>query len=193
MMARPRALPDGRAGQALALAMTAVAVAGLWAAAAAPAIGWYRAREARLGRQLRLASHMAALGTDLPALRRDILARKTDAKAGAVLLPGGSDAIAGAGLQSMVQALARQAGTSLDSAAMRPAAQDEGLRRIGMRVSVTAAYPVLVALLRAIGAAHPLLVVTRIEITSPSQIDPRRDMPVQARFTVTGFRAGDKP
>lgn len=189
MKSRRFTLPEGRAGQALAIALALAASGVVWFAAVVPAMSWYHGRQQRLEQQHHLAAHLAALDAELPALRRRFAASKSHAAKSKVLLQGGSDAIAGADLQSRLQALARHAGASLDSAAMLPAKQHGALRRIAMRVSVTATWNVLVALLRSIETAHPRMVVDTISITSPSQIDPKKDVPVQASLSVIGFRA----
>lgn len=192
MTAKPLALPDGRAGQALAVALTLLAVLLVWVAAVAPAIRWYEGRQIRLEQQHRLAAHLRALDAALPALRRDVAASKAHEAARQVLLPGDSDAIAAANLQSALQTLAGRAGASLDSAALLQAKRQGPLRRIAMRVSVTATWPVLIAFLRAIETAHPRMVVGTISITSPSQIDPKKEPKVQASLSVIGFRAAAK-
>ncbi len=109
------------------------------------------------------------------------------------MLAGGSDAIAGANLQSALQDLATQAGTSLDSAAMLPATPAGALRRICMQVSVTATWPVLVALLQAIGNATPRMIVDSISLNNAGLPGSGQSSQIQANFSVTGFRAGDAP
>ena len=181
-------LPEGRRGQALALGMALMALALVWCAAVAPVLGWYGARATTLQEQRQLAAHMRALGRDIPALRQAVSAAGLQSADDQVLLPGGSDVIAGANLQSALQGLAAQAGTSLDSAALQPAEPAGGLRRISMQVSVTASWPVLMALFEAIGTARPRMIIDTLSLSSSTGTD--QNQPVQAGFTVTGFRAG---
>ncbi|MBB5372214.1 type II secretion system protein GspM [Acidocella aromatica] len=183
-------LPEGRRGQALALGMLAAALLLLWLAVIAPLLGWYQDRAAELAQQREEAAHMQALGREIPALRAELAAAGGEAAGHEVLLAGGTDAIAGANLQSALQTLAGQAGTSLDSAALLPAQPAGALRRISMQVSVTAPWPVLVALLQAIDTAQPSMVAGDIGITMGNQTDPSQPVPMQANFTVSGFRAG---
>jgi general secretion pathway protein M len=186
-------LPDGRRGQALALGLTAAIIALVWLTAAAPLLGWYEARAAELAQHRLLAARMAALGQQIPALRAAVSAAGISAK-NQVLLAGSTDAIADANLQSALHDLAVQAGTSLDSAAQLPTQQDGALRRIGMRVSVTATWPVLVALLEEIDTAHPYMIVDGLSINSNAQ-PPQTDQEpaLQASFSVSGFQAGNAP
>ncbi len=183
-------LPEGRRGQALALGMLAAALLLAWLAVLAPLLGWYQDRAAELAQQREEAAHMAALGREIPALRAELAATGGAAAGDAVLLAGTTDAIAGANLQSALQALATQAGTSLDSAALLTAQPAGALRRIAMQVSVTAPWPVLVALLQAIDTAQPSMVAGDIAITPGNPPAPGQPVPMQANFTVSGFRAG---
>lgn len=184
----PHSLPDGRRGQALALALAALGALLLWNLSAGPLLGWYAARQDELAQQRALAAHMQALGAEIPALRAAVNAAGGPQAGAEVLLSGDTDVIAGANLQSALQGLAAAAGTGLDSAALQPAQPAGGLRRISMQVSVTASWPVLVALLQAIGAAQPRMVVDALSITAPAPVAGQPQQ-LQANFTVTGFRA----
>jgi general secretion pathway protein M len=187
---REMALPEGKAGQALAVGLTVLALALIWLGLAAPLAGWYGARADLLTLERQEIAHGAALARSLPALRQQAAAAAARADDNAILLAGGSDAIAGANLQAALQALAAQAGTSLDSVTMVPAQPQGTLRRIGVQVSLTATWPVLSALLGAIDTARPRMIVDQLTVTSPGQTDPRQDAPLQAAFTVAAFRTG---
>lgn len=182
-------LPEGRRGQALALALALLAALAAWSLTAAPLLSWYAARQETLAHQRAMAAHMQALGRELPALRA-ALAKAGLHDAGAqTLLTGDTDVIAGANLQAMLQNLAAQSGTSLSSAALQPAVPVGGLRRIGVAVSVSASWPVLVGLLQAIATARPRMTVDQLSITSAA--GQTGDAPqFQASFTVCAFRAG---
>ncbi len=188
-MALPHTLPDGRRGQALAVALAILAAVMLWISTAMPLIGWYESRAAELSQQQVLAVRMKVLSTEIPALRRAVSAAGLQTDDDQALLTGKTDAIAGANLQSALQILASQAGTNIDSAELLPAQQSGALRRISMQVSVTSSWPVLVALLQAIGTAHPYMIVGQISLSNSLQMVPDGLRPLQANFTVIGFRA----
>jgi general secretion pathway protein M len=186
-------LPEGRRGQAAAVAMLSAAAGLIWLAVVSPLQGWYQSRAAQLAQQQALAQHMEALRHEIPALR-EAIAKAGAQEAGAqMLLSGGTDTVAGANLQSALQNLATQAGTGLDSAALLPAQPAGSLRRISMQVSLTAAWPALIALLAAIEEAHPGMVVNDISLSSGNAGDGSGPAPVQANFTVSGFRAAGAP
>jgi general secretion pathway protein M len=190
MMNGALTLPEGRPGQALAIALPLLAAALLWFALVAPLLDWYGARAAELDQQREIAAHMAALGQEIPALRQAVRAAGLQSAGDQVLLSGATDAIASANLQSQLQDLATQAGTSLDSAEVLPEQPAGALRRISIQVSVTATWPVLIALLEAIGTARPRMVVDELSIINTAQPGTDQAQPVQANFSVTGFSAG---
>jgi general secretion pathway protein M len=186
----PDRLPEGDFGQALA-AFLAIAVAALvWFSAIMPAVSWYEGRAAQSAQQRLEIAHITALQRSLPALRAAVAASASAANDHAILLPGDSDDIAGANLQSSLQALASAAGTSLDSAAAVAPGQVGVLRRIGVDVSVTATWPVLIALLTAIDTATPRMTVDDLSIAAGAAPDLHQDVPLQASFSVFAFRAG---
>lgn len=190
MRSVPFTLPDGRRGQALAIALTIIAAALLWLCTAGPLLSWYDARADRLVQQQQLAARMKNLSAEIPALRRAVGAAGLQSDDDQVLLAGSTDVIAGANLQSTLQTLASQAGTSLDSAALLPAQQAGTLRRISMQVSLTATWPVLIALLEAIGTSRPRMIVDQISLANTLATEPSQETPLQANFSVTAFRAG---
>jgi general secretion pathway protein M len=183
-------LPDGRRGQMLAVGLTLVAAAIVWIAAVGPLIGWYQDRAYAITQQRQMAARMAALSLQIPALRSAVAAAGLQSAGDQILLTGNTDAIAGANLQSALQDLASQAGTSLDSAALLPVQPAGALRRIGMQVSVTAPLPVLVALLEAIGTARPRMIVSALSIINTGTPAVDQEPPLQANFAVSGFRTG---
>ncbi len=183
-------LPEGRRGQALAVAMSGAALALIWLALPGPLLGWYQDRAATLAQQQALAARMTALAQEIPQLRQAVNQAGLQAGDNQVLLPGNTDAIAGANLQTALQTLATNAGTSLDSAALLPAQNTGSLQRISMQVSVTASWPVLVALLQGISTAQPRMIVGDFSVTATQAAIPGQEPPLGAQFTVFGFRAG---
>lgn len=184
------ALPEGRTGQALALALSVLALALVWIGVVSPLSDWFTARAGLLAVEREQIADDEALRASLPALREAATAAAAHAAANGILLTGASDAIAGAALQTDLQGLAAQAGTGLDSIAMVPPQPEGTLRRIGVQVTVTATWPVLIALFAAIAAARPRMIVSQLTVTSPGQTNPRQDTPLQAGFAVAAFRTG---
>jgi len=186
-------LPEGRAGQALAIAVTIIVAAAIWLGVVMPLLGWYAGQSDALTTAQLEAAHLQALQASLPELRRRIAETAIQSSAAEVLLQGGSDAIAGANLQAALNTLATQAGASLDSTESVPAEASGGLRRIGVAVSLTATWPTLVAFLTAIDLASPRMIVSDLTVSADSEPDSRQDVSLQASFTVAAFRAGAGP
>ncbi len=184
-------LPEGRRGRALAVALPLLALAVLWLVLAGPALDWFDARADRLGREEALAARMEATAAALPALEREAAATGRPARATA-LLPGGSDALASAALQERLGALARDNGVALASSEALPARPAGRVRRIALRLVLTAPYPALVALLRGMAEATPTMLVDDLGLRSPGGAGA--EAPLEVALTVSGFRpAGDAP
>jgi general secretion pathway protein M len=186
-------LPAGRAGQVTAVALTLAALLIAWFGLIGPLLSWYGAQSQELATtRLRLAHERALIAT-LPRLRRQIGAQRHDGAARSALLTGGSDAVAGAALQGDVQALAAQRGITLDSAEILSTAVIGDFRRIPLRISLTTDYPKLIALLGAIEAASPRMLVDDVSLHATGLPDPGRDLPIRASFTISAFRAAGHP
>lgn len=186
-------LPTGRAGQALAVAITLIAVLLVWEAVAAPLLDWYGSRADEVERVRALASRMEALAAGLPAMRREAQRVRAAGPPASALLAGDSDAIAAATLQGRVQDMASSAGTALSSTEALPARQVGAYRRIALRVSFNATLPVLVQLLQSLDGSTPRMLVDDLQLhTSPIIVAQNRGSspPLDATLTVVGFRAG---
>jgi general secretion pathway protein M len=186
-------LPEGRAGQIVAVAMTLLAVLLVWLAVGAPVLTWYNTRAAGLAQAKTALAHMLTLRDSLPALRRLAAQTAAQPEADQTLLAGASDAVAGANLQAALQDLASTAGTSLDSVETMPASQIGPLRRIGVAVSVTTTWPQLIALMTSVETQRPRMILSDLSVTADSAPDPRQDVTLQASFSIFAFRAGSQP
>ncbi len=184
------ALPSGRRGQVLAVAIAAVGLMALWFGAVLPLAAWHAARAAALERQDVLEGRMAALAASLPSLRRRA-ATLAAGPAPQTLLEGASDAVAGAALQERVQAMAVEAGSPLTSAETLPAEPAGAYRRISLRVSLSTPYSSLVHLLAAIADATPRMLVDDLQIQAPPLGLRSAVLPMDATLTVLAFRARD--
>lgn len=179
-------LPEGRRGQILATALTLAVLATVWLGIAAPMIGWYQERAVELAQRQQLLRHMQALVQTLPALEHApaLVHAAPDA-----LLSGATDAVAAAAMQSAVQAMAASAGVELVSMETLPTEAHGSYRRIGLRVSLTAHWRVLIELLRAAGEGRPRMLVDDLQLRSVEMQTRNAATPVGASFTLLAFRA----
>jgi general secretion pathway protein M len=181
-------LPTGRNGRLLAAGLAVLVLLAVWLGIFAPVLDWYGARAARLDSLRDRAAREAALIETLPALKQQAAAAA--AQPTRAVLAGSTDAVAGAALQEQVQTMANAASVVLTSTDQLPAEQVAGYRRIGVRIEMNAQLPVIVALLRAVEEAQPSMVVDDIHLTATPVGPQNVQLPLDASFTVYGFRLG---
>jgi general secretion pathway protein M len=179
-------LPSGRAGQALASGLLALVLLLTWIVVVSPLIAWHADRGLLLQQRQELASRMALLTQSLPQLERQA-AEVTGPVPGAII-EATSDAVAAAILQQAVQDMAARSGATLSSTEALPAEQLPGYRRIGLRVAMTAPWPVLVQVLRAIGQATPQMLVDDLQVHGGRILVGQTAPPLDISWTVMGFR-----
>lgn len=153
------ALPTGRRGQALAVAIACLALALAWFGVIGPIWSWFDDRDMALDQRQTLLQHMRDAAATLPALRAAAASNVNRGDtAGAAMLPGASDALAAAALQERVQKMSGIAGVSLSAVETLPAVPAGTWHKIPLRISLNAPWPVLMGLLRALEdlpCAHP--------------------------------------
>jgi general secretion pathway protein M len=187
-------LPAGRLGRAIALSATLLAVLVIWLSVVQPLRDWYDDGAAALERRSALASRMAALAAQIPALSRRTAELGAGSDPSASLLSGDTDAIAGAKLQEIVQGLAETSGVAPTSIENLPALPAGHYRRIGLRLALVARFPVLVQLLQSATAANPRMLVDDLHVESAHLISQPVDAPLDAQLTIYAFRlAGNAP
>lgn len=180
------ALPDGPRGQALAAALTLTVLAALWFGVAAPLIAWYQGNAEELSQRRTLLLHMRQAAETLPALEHQSAGARP---APTALLPGETDALAAAAMQNAVQGLATAAGVELTSTETLPADTSGAYRRIGLRVSLAAPWPVLIELLRAAGHAQPRMLIDDLQLRVAPMQEHSAATPINASFTLLAFRS----
>lgn len=184
-------LPTGLAGQVLAVGLLLLVLLVGWAAVGTPLLAWHGERADALEGRRTLERRMGQIAATLPTLQAQ--AAPGRAPETVSVLAGGSDAVAGAELQQLVQGMAGQAGAVLASAEVLPAEQMGAYRRIGLRVSVNAVWPVLVGLLEGIEAARPGMAVDDLQLHGGRGFIRDKAAPLDASWVVLAFRAGAGP
>ena len=189
-MSMAPALPAGRQGQRLALGLVVLSAIVLWLGVVAPLIDWYDSRAAQLEHEQALAERLARVAAELPVLRQRA-AEGTAETSTANTIEGASDALAAAHLQDLVQGLASDAQANLASVEVLSSVPAGTYRRIGLKIGLTATYPVLVDLLSKIELSPTAMLVDDLEIQGDLGADAPPDSSLQVGFTVYAFRAGD--
>jgi hypothetical protein len=158
------ALPTGRQGQLLALALLLAALRAIYLFVAAPLLEFYAERAAAVENARMLVPRLKAAADELPGLRSRAAELRATASTHKVTLDGSSDAIASANLQSHIAELAASAGVTIGSTESLPAEVRGGYRRIGLRYALSGPYEVLVKFLAKLEAATPPLVIDNLQI-----------------------------
>jgi general secretion pathway protein M len=180
------ALPEGPRGRILAVTLTLSLLAALWFGCVQPLIDWHARRAEELTQQHLLLRRMSEVVATLPELQRQVSGARAPTVA---LLEGASDAVAGATLQGAVQSMAKAAGAELSSIGTLPAEQRGAYRRIGLQVTTSAPWSVLVALLSAVEGGAPRMLVGNLQLRAPPVELRTPTSPVSAEFTIVAFRA----
>ena len=181
-------LPEGVRGRVLAVALLVVVLAALWAGVVVPLTDWFADRTDTIDRQTTLARRMGQIAADLPALRAQ--AASTQAAAPVAVLDGASDAVAGAALQQRLQQIGASLGATLSSTEVLAGEPIGAYRRIGVRLAVSARWPVIVRLLEAIAVNTPRLLVNDVQIQALRAVAVEADPAMNVTMIVFGFRAG---
>jgi hypothetical protein len=180
-------LPSGPKGQSLALGLTLLLAALVWLGAVAPALDWFADRQETLRRQRALAYRMSELVRTLPALRAAVAAQ--GGQQPGALLAGGTDPLAAAALQQRLDELATASGVRIGSEEILPAQAEGDFRAIAVRVTLAAPWRSVVALLQAMAKADVPMMPDDMQLRGPPRNAADASLPIDARFTVTAYRA----
>lgn len=178
----------------MALLLALAPVIALWSGVVAPLAELYGERADQLASRRRLAQRMSLLAADLPALRERAAAMVKSEGPAVRLLDGASDALAAASLQNRMQEMVAAAGARLTSVEILETSAAGDYRRIGLKVSLSAPWPVLVGLLRAIEQSSLPMVIDGLQVragsAAPAIAGPGGDgaKSLDAGFTVSAFR-----
>lgn len=181
-------LPEGARGRVLAAAILVTALAGIWAGVVVPALDWYGQRTEKLEQQTTLARRMAQVAAELPDLRSRV--ERPEAAAPVAMLEGNSDAVAGAALQQRLQTLASSSGATVGSTEVLPGEQVGRYRRVGVRMSLNAPWPVIVHLVDAITTGSPRLLIDDLQIQGARAPLTDTEPSLTTSMVVFGFRPG---
>jgi general secretion pathway protein M len=151
-------LPEGMAGQALALALAALGAAIVYLVILSPVLDFYSEREDVLNQRAAMAARYEMLARELPALRAADK-KWLDRSGGELLLDGSSDAIASAALQAAMKSLVEDAGAKLSSSEVLQASTNGNFRRVGVRVAFSGDLKLVTAVLHGVETSRPVLSV----------------------------------
>jgi general secretion pathway protein M len=185
LIASAETLPTGRRGQMVAVGAALGVVMALWLGVISPLIGFYADRADRLAEQRAVVHRME----QLVASRQDLEARAGELGDGAPtkgnLLDGSSIPVATAALQGLVQDIAMTAGASLTSVESLPGETGTGYRRVGVKLALSAPWPVLIHFLQSLQESDTPMAIDDLQIHSTTQPAKATDQQVfDAGFSV---------
>jgi general secretion pathway protein M len=181
------ALPSDWRGRVLALAIAALPLFFLWFAVVAPLADWYAGRADRLVQRIRVLQRMEQVAAGLPALKARASETVDAASPALRTLDGASDALAAAALQNRLQDMVSSAGAILTSVEILEAGAAGDYRRIGLKLSLSASWPVLVQVLQAVEQSPLPMVVDGMQIRAASSRANEAKL-LDTSFTVAAFR-----
>ncbi len=164
-----------------ALALSAGVAFGLYIFVAAPILAGYAETDAALAQAAELLDRYRRVAAARPALQERLDALKSRQSEIGAYLSGGTDALAGAELQELVNATVANGGGGLRSVQILPVKADGGFRRIGVRVQMTATIAQMLRVLHGLEAGSTLLFVDNLEVSNrrarrrrkqPAEMDP---------------------
>jgi len=191
MNATVASLPTGPRGQVIAVALLVLVLLILWTALVSPLLGFYGDRADELGTQQLQAAHMAVLAEQVPDLKKRAESSGHTGPAPSLVVEGPSDAVAAATLQGKVQSMATEVGTTLTSVEnLQHEPVGTAYHRIGLKISLNASWPVLIALLKAVDQATPPMLLDDVQIHGSPLPMVNVNRGLEANFTIWALRAG---
>jgi general secretion pathway protein M len=172
----------------LALGITLAVVLAVWIGLVGPLTSLYAGRSERLSQRQTLARHMEQLAATRPALeaRAAELGRQSPSAvtANGNILSGSSTPVATAALQSLVQDIATNAGASLSSVESLPGETVAGYRRVGVKLSLSASWPVLIRFLQSLEQSNTPMAVDDLQIRSSASSSAADQQPLDAGLSI---------
>jgi general secretion pathway protein M len=154
-----------RTSRLAAVLLLMVTIAAAYSFILEPVIVGYGEADRQIEEVREQLSHYQRLAAARPALEKQMQQAAEQTSHG-YYLSGGTDALAAAGLQDQVNALVQEKGGSLRSIQPMPGTDEQGFRRITLRVQMSATIDALFETLYALEAGTPILFVENLDIQS---------------------------
>jgi general secretion pathway protein M len=158
-----------------ALLLLVVAIAAVYSFIVEPIVVGYGETDGRIEEVREQLSRYQRLAAVRPALEQRMQQSATHQASQSYYLSGGTDALVAAELQDRVNALIEAKGGSLRSIQPMPGIDDQGFRRITLRVQMTATIEALFETLYGLEAGTPMLFVESLDVQSRSVLRRNND------------------
>jgi len=185
LIASADTLPTGRRGQMVALGVALVTLMALWLIVISPLIDFYSDRADRLDKQRAVVHRMERLVAERQSLMDQAAGLGDTAPAKGNLLDGSSIPVATAALQQLVRDTANMSGATLSSVESLPGETGTGYRRVGVKLALSAQWPVLIHFLQSLQESDTPMAIDDLQIHSGSETAKTPDQQVfEAGFAV---------
>ncbi len=171
-------MTPGWVSRLAALALSSGVAFALYVFVVAPIVTDYAETDASVAQAAELLDRYRRIAAARPALQERLDALKSQQSEIGTYLSGGTDALAGAELQELVNSTVAKGGGGLRSVQILPVKTDGGFRRIGVRVQMTATMAQVLRLLHGFEAGSKLLFVAKLEVSN-RRARRRRKQPVE--------------
>ena len=171
-------MAPGWVSRLAALAVSAGVAFALYLFVVAPIVAGYAETDAAMTQAAELLDRYRRVAAARPALQERLGALTSRQSEIGAYLGGGTDALAGAELQELVNATVAKGDGGLRSMQILPVKADGGFRRIGVRVQMTANIAHVLRVLHGLEAGSTLLFVDNLEVSN-RRARRRRNQPVE--------------
>jgi len=181
----------GRLGRrAAALALLGLLLLLAKAAVVDPIVDARRRSQEALADAANLLARVKSVAATKPKLEELVQRLEQDVSHSDAFLRAETEALAGAGLQQRLRALAAAQGIALGEVQWSADKAENGLGRVSLRVQIATSIAPLYALLGAIETSTPLLFVDDIDIQGSSEaqtVEPDQPVPLTVSFDCFGY------
>src|SRR5262245_15852798 len=181
---------------ALLLLVAVLAAAYVWIVE--PVAAAYADTDAAIADSRELLARYDRLAAARPGLEAQLAAIEQKPDTAVFYLSGATDALAAAALQARVTSLIEGSGATLLSIQTLTSTEDRGLRRVAIRLQMTAETAPLVRVLYGLETGIPLLFVDNLELQSQAAVtlDPdsgQASAPLVVGFDLYGYLPPEQP
>lgn len=153
-------------GRLAAVLLLIAVIAATYVLLVEPIISGYRETDKAIEEVDNQLSHFQRLAAMRPVLTNQLDELAAEQKSGTYYLNGGTDALAAAGLQDRVSALVDGSGGILRSIQPMVGVDEQGFRRITLRIQMTATIGALFETIYALETGMPVLFVENLDVQS---------------------------
>jgi general secretion pathway protein M len=174
-------------GRALALALLLALVAFAYYVVLVPLRESYDTTDQAIAEARELLARYEKLAAGRPDLEAQVAELQARQSTQGNYLSGGTDALAAAELQERVNAIITSNGGTLRSIQVLPAEDENGFRRVAMRMQITATTPALFNIVYALESEAPLLFVDNFDVQARRKRRSSTDQEQQETILTIGL------